>query len=184
MPSFQRVVHWFGCSLLGLLLLVVSAFGLLMSLMGSEAATTGGRAAALMKILTSQEVRAKLGLPVVCPERWPDVVLIGVDRLTSGWCSGCSTTGPLSSLAAERVAHRLRATFPARRNLVSHSLPDSKRYPDDPDEYATVLGRQNRILDELVGGGAGIVLLTTEYSGPPGTVEISPCARTAVDRQG
>ena len=73
----------------------------------------------------------------------------------------------------EPVAHRLRATF-LDRWVRFHSLPDSKRYPDDQDEYATVLGRQNRILDELVGGEAGIILLTTEYSGPPGTVEISP----------
>ena len=73
----------------------------------------------------------------------------------------------------EPVAHRLRAAFPARW-VRFHNLPGSKRYPDDQDEYATVLGRQNRILDELVGGEASIILLTTEYSGPPGTVEISP----------
>lgn len=82
----------------------------------------------------------------------------------------------------EPVAHRLRATFPDRW-VRFHSLPDSKRYPDDQDEYATVLGRQNRILDELVGGEASIMLLTTEYSGPPGTVEISPVSELrSIDR--
>ena len=64
----------------------------------------------------------------------------------------------------EPVAHRLRAAFPSRW-VRFHSLPESKRYPEDEGEYAEVLGRQNRILNGLVGSEASVVLLTTEYSG-------------------
>ena len=65
MPSFQRVVHWFGCSLLGLLLLVVSAFGLLMSLMGSEAATTGANPGAWWVMLLCFVI-APFGGAILC----------------------------------------------------------------------------------------------------------------------
>jgi len=75
----------------------------------------------------------------------------------------------------EPVAHRLRTAFPSRW-VRFHSLPESKRYPEDEGEYATMLDRQNRVLDELVGPEASVVLLTTEYSGYPGTVEVSPAA--------
>ena len=64
----------------------------------------------------------------------------------------------------EAAAHRLRAAFPSRW-VRFHSLPRWKRYPEEEGEYAEVLGRQNRILDGLVGSGASVVLLTTEYSG-------------------
>lgn len=72
----------------------------------------------------------------------------------------------------EPVAHRMREAFPTRW-VRFHSLGGAKRYPDNEEEYATVLGRQNRILDELIGDAASIVVLTTEYSGPPGTLEIA-----------
>src|SRR4051794_34277333 len=72
----------------------------------------------------------------------------------------------------EPVAHLLRTAFPSRW-VRFHSLPGSKRYPEDGSEYAEVLGRQNRILDGLVGPEARVILLTTEYSG---SAE-APCAR-------
>ncbi|MFF4696387.1 hypothetical protein ACFY1K_11810 [Streptomyces chattanoogensis] len=33
-----------------------------------------------------------------------------------------------------------------------HSLPNSKRYPEDESEYTVVLGRYNAVLDELFAG--------------------------------
>jgi hypothetical protein len=33
-----------------------------------------------------------------------------------------------------------------------HSLPESKRYPEDENEYAVVLERYNTVLDELFAG--------------------------------
>jgi hypothetical protein len=70
----------------------------------------------------------------------------------------------------EPVAHRLRAAFPTRW-VRFHSLPGSKRYPDNEGEYATLLDRHNRILGELVGPERTVILLTTSYSE---TAEVVP----------
>jgi hypothetical protein len=48
-----------------------------------------------------------------------------------------------------------------------HSLPGSKRYPEDDAEYAEVLARHNAILGELASSGAQVVLVTTGYSSSP-----------------
>jgi hypothetical protein len=48
-----------------------------------------------------------------------------------------------------------------------HSLPGSKRYPEDDAEYAEVLARHNAILEELARPSAQVVLVTTGYSGSP-----------------
>jgi hypothetical protein len=45
-----------------------------------------------------------------------------------------------------------------------HSLPGSKRYPEDEAEYAEVLARHNAILGELARSGSQVVLVTTGYS--------------------
>ncbi len=45
-----------------------------------------------------------------------------------------------------------------------HSLPGSKRYPENEAEYATVLNRHNRISAELTGSERDVVLLSTGYS--------------------
>jgi hypothetical protein len=63
----------------------------------------------------------------------------------------------------EPVAHRLKEAFPDRW-VRFHSLPESKRYPEDESEYATVLYRHNCILGELIGPERGVILLTTGYS--------------------
>ena len=83
----------------------------------------------------------------------------------------------------EPVGHRLREAFPDRW-VRFHSLPGSKRYPEDEDEYATVLDRHNSILGELTGPGRGVVLLTTGASASPEPVrpdpelrELDPAAR-------
>jgi hypothetical protein len=79
------------------------------------------------------------------------------------------------------VAHELREAFPSRW-VRFHSLPGSRRYPEDEDEYATALARQNAILGELAGPGTKIVLLTTEYAGSAGPPASRPELR-ALDPQ-
>jgi hypothetical protein len=59
-----------------------------------------------------------------------------------------------------------------------HSLPGSKRYPEDEAEYATVLDRHNRILAELTGPERKVVLLTTGYSESPEPVRPQSQLRT------
>ncbi|WP_416874348.1 hypothetical protein [Kitasatospora sp. SC0581] len=44
-----------------------------------------------------------------------------------------------------------------------HSLPESKRYPDDEREYVIVLERHNTVLDELF-AGAEVYVLTPRWS--------------------
>jgi hypothetical protein len=63
----------------------------------------------------------------------------------------------------EPVAHLLRRRFPTRW-VRFHSLPASKRYPEDASEYGMVLERHNRILRELAGPESTVILLTTGYS--------------------
>lgn len=76
----------------------------------------------------------------------------------------------------EPVAHHLRKAFPSRW-VRFHSLPESKRYPADESELATVLGRQNCMLEELAGRNSQVILLTTEYSWSPCMIEMSQSGR-------
>ena len=64
----------------------------------------------------------------------------------------------------EPISHELRHAFPDRW-VRSHSLPESKRYPDDEVEYATLLARHNTVLGSLTHAGQTLALLTTGYSG-------------------
>lgn len=66
----------------------------------------------------------------------------------------------------EPIGHHLRVTFPERW-VRFHSLPGSKRYPEDETEYAEVLARHNAILGELAHPGTQVVLVTTGYSDAP-----------------
>lgn len=70
---------------------------------------------------------------------------------------------PLQFPGCEPVAHRLRDAL-AHRWVRFHSLPESKRYPEHPDEYAELLARHNRVLGALAAVGDAVVLLTTGYS--------------------
>jgi hypothetical protein len=64
------------------------------------------------------------------------------------------------------VSHLMRTAF-RDRWVRFHSLPESKRYPEDESEYATVLLRHNCVLGELVGPEQRVVLLTTGYTEMP-----------------
>ena len=45
-----------------------------------------------------------------------------------------------------------------------HSLPESKRYAEDEDEWETLLSRQNEIITDLFGLDTPILILTGEYN--------------------
>ncbi|MFI6157873.1 hypothetical protein ACIBCA_34910 [Kitasatospora sp. NPDC051170] len=53
-----------------------------------------------------------------------------------------------------------------------HSLPESKRYPDDEREYAIVLERHNTVLDRLFEGGEVYVLVPRWTVSPDAPVEV------------
>lgn len=61
------------------------------------------------------------------------------------------------------VGHVLRTAFPDWW-VRFHSLPESKRYPEDESEYAELLTRHNRVLKEMVKPGEQVVLVTTGYA--------------------
>ena len=73
----------------------------------------------------------------------------------------------------EPAAHLLRVAFPDRW-VRFHSLPESKRYPDNEAEYAEVLRRHNTILGALVESRPKAVLLTTGYTETPEPVRDKP----------
>jgi hypothetical protein len=76
-------------------------------------------------------------------------------------------------LGCEPVAHWLK-TAVSDRWVRFHSLPESKRYPENEAEYATLLDRHNRMLGELTNAGRDAVLLTTGYSESPNPVRTHP----------
>jgi hypothetical protein len=63
----------------------------------------------------------------------------------------------------EPIGHHLRVAFPDRW-VRFHSLPGSKRYPENEAEYAEALTRHNAILGELTRSCSKVVLVTTGYS--------------------
>lgn len=63
----------------------------------------------------------------------------------------------------EPIGHHLRVAFPERW-VRFHSLPGSKRYPENEAEYAEVLARHNTVLGELACPGSQVVFVTTGYS--------------------
>jgi hypothetical protein len=66
----------------------------------------------------------------------------------------------------EPIGHRLRAAFPERW-VRFHSLPGSKRYPEEEAEYSEVLARYSAILGELTRPRSQVALITTGYSDSP-----------------
>ncbi|MFF8589067.1 hypothetical protein [Streptomyces althioticus] len=63
------------------------------------------------------------------------------------------------------VGHKIRG--PYRDVWVRfHSLPESKRYPEDESEYAVVLERYNTVLDELF-AGTEVYVITPVWTSEP-----------------
>jgi hypothetical protein len=73
-----------------------------------------------------------------------------------------------------RVAFARRSATRRRRWVRFHSLPESKRYPENEAEYAELLARHNAVLGELVHPGERVVLVTTGYSDSPAPVRSYP----------
>lgn len=48
------------------------------------------------------------------------------------------------------VSHILRVAYPERWFRI-HSLPESKRYPEDDAEWTILLARQNCLVEDLLG---------------------------------
>ena len=63
----------------------------------------------------------------------------------------------------EAIAHHFPVLFPERW-VRFHSLPNSKRYPENEPEFATVIDRHNCILSDLCLEEERVVLLTTGWS--------------------
>ena len=45
-------------------------------------------------------------------------------------------------------------------------MPDSKRYPENEDEWGIILARQNSLVSDVLGDGCKILLVTGEYIFP------------------
>lgn len=60
-------------------------------------------------------------------------------------------------------AHNLKHAYKSRW-VRFHSLPESKRYPDNEQEYLEVLYRHNAILQELSRDNSKILVILPEYS--------------------
>ena len=71
------------------------------------------------------------------------------------------------------VAHWLREAL-SDRWVRFHSLPGSKRYAEEEAEYATILDRHNRILEDLIGSERSLVLLSTGDSELPVATRSQP----------
>jgi len=63
----------------------------------------------------------------------------------------------------EPLAHLMRDRFRSRW-VRFHSLPESKRYPENEEEMQTILARHNTILGEMLEQKTSVVLLTTGYA--------------------
>jgi hypothetical protein len=81
------------------------------------------------------------------------------------------------------VGSELRVALP-KRWIRFHSLPRSKRYPDDEIEYVELLARHNTVLGELAHPNEVIKLITAGYSNGavptltyPELAELDPEAR-------
>ncbi|MEU9038104.1 hypothetical protein AB0D45_24825 [Streptomyces sp. NPDC048352] len=78
------------------------------------------------------------------------------ERLTRLW-RAAKPPGPLLPWDVKRAYHERWVRF--------HSLPQSKRYPEDESEYAVLLDRYNTVLDELFGGGE-VYVVTIDWADP------------------
>jgi len=70
------------------------------------------------------------------------------------------------------VGHILRESI-VRRWFRIHSLPESKRYPENEEEYALLLARHNTIATEVLGEGAQCTLFIPRYYDPSDKITIS-----------
>jgi hypothetical protein len=55
-----------------------------------------------------------------------------------------------------------------------HSLPDSRRYPEDEGDWEILLNRQNTILTDLLTNKLPILIVTGDHTPPEGYIELQP----------
>lgn len=60
------------------------------------------------------------------------------------------------------ISHLFKHEY-AIRWLRIHSLPDSKRYAENDEEWHILLTRQNEIITDLLGTGMNVLLVTGDY---------------------
>ena len=61
------------------------------------------------------------------------------------------------------IGHLLRLDYPTRWFRI-HSLPESKRYADDKDEWIILLYRQNTLITDLIGLDSEFYLVTGRFT--------------------
>ena len=55
------------------------------------------------------------------------------------------------------INHELKSVYPDRWFRI-HSLPESKRYAENADEYKIILDRQNQLIDDLIGKESEVII--------------------------
>jgi hypothetical protein len=60
------------------------------------------------------------------------------------------------------ISHTFRHSYPDRWFRI-HSLPDSKRYPEDENEWSIILERQNTIITDILGDGSPLFFVSGNY---------------------
>lgn len=62
------------------------------------------------------------------------------------------------------INNELKWVYPDRWFRI-HSLPESKRYAETPDEYKIILDRQNQLINELIGEESEVIICFGLYTG-------------------
>lgn len=75
-------------------------------------------------------------------------------------------------VSAIPITHLFKYNYPLRWFRI-HSLPHAKRYADTDEEWATLLGRQNQLMTDLLGEDAPILLVTGVFHGEDEEVNFS-----------
>ena len=60
------------------------------------------------------------------------------------------------------ISYRFRHDYPDRWFRI-HSLPESKRYPENEEEWNILLNRQNSIITDILGNNSTVLLVTGDY---------------------
>jgi hypothetical protein len=76
------------------------------------------------------------------------------EQFKSLWTKRYSKTLPISYLFKHDYTDRW---------FRIHSLPESKRYPDNDEEWRLLLNRQNSIITDILGDNSKVLIVTGEY---------------------
>jgi hypothetical protein len=93
------------------------------------------------------------------------------EQFNKFWTSAYPGTVPIS--------HHFKHDYEDRWFRI-HSLPESKRYADNEKEWEILLDRQNKIITDILGDCANVLLVTGDYSSEGNTESSSPEATRAL----